>query len=73
MKMRKPPVGPDKCSKCGAESPCVDWGEVDIGVGVQCFDYRYACPTHGEFGYPNRPRDPNKPSVAIFRNEPEEP
>jgi hypothetical protein len=68
--MRKPPVSPDRCPKCKAESPCVDWNEVDIGVGVQAFDYRYACPTHGEFSYPNEPYDVNSPAKAIFQDEP---
>ena len=67
--MRKPPVSPDLCPKCGAESPCVDWNEVDIGVGVQSFDYRYTCPGHGEFSYPSAPYDVNNPAKAIFRDE----
>jgi hypothetical protein len=39
------------CPRCGAASPCVDWNEVDIGVGVQTFDHEYECPTHGCFAF----------------------
>lgn len=51
---------PTICPKCEAESPCTDWQEVDIGVGVQVFDEEWTCPEHGEFGFshfdPDRPR-----------------
>lgn len=39
------------CPRCNAASPCVDWNEVDIGVGVQTFDHEYQCPTHGDFAF----------------------
>ncbi len=47
----KPPASPVPCPKCGAESPCTDWCEVDVGVGVQTWDHVHTCPTHGEFGW----------------------
>jgi hypothetical protein len=71
---RKPPTSPEPCPKCGAESPCVDWNEVDVGPGVMYFDYRYRCPVHGEYAYPNEPFDHTdyfdqaKPPRAIFRD-----
>ena len=68
MGTRKPPTGPEPCPKCGAESHCVDWNEVDVGPGVMYFDYRYKCPVHGEYGYPNEPYDHENPPVAIFRD-----
>jgi len=40
-----------ECARCGQNSPCVDWNEVDIGVGIQTFDHEYACPTHGCFAF----------------------
>ena len=39
------------CPKCAAPSPCIDWNEVDIGVGTQTFDHEYQCPTHGYFAF----------------------
>lgn len=39
------------CPKCGAESECIDWCEIDIGVGVQTFNHKYQCPTHGCFAF----------------------
>jgi hypothetical protein len=42
---------PSECPKCRAPSPCTDWNEIDIGVGVQIFDEEYTCPTHGPFGF----------------------
>jgi len=63
------PTSPEPCPKCGTPSPCTDWNEVDIGPGVQYFDYRYTCPTHGEYAYPNAPYDHENPAKAIFRDE----
>jgi hypothetical protein len=42
---------PDHCPRCDLESPCVDWVEVDIGVGVQTGDYQYECPQHGVYAW----------------------
>jgi hypothetical protein len=52
--MRKPPYSPERCLRCGAESPCVDWNEVDIGVGVQTFEPQFECPMHGRFAFVER-------------------
>ena len=55
------------CPKCKAASPCVDWCEVNIGVGVQTWDHEYECPTHGCFGFvydENTHR-----SAAVFRDD----
>lgn len=67
----KKPYKPEPCPKCGESSECVDWCEVDIGVGLQTFDPEYQCPAHGRFafkldaliGYADRPPEP------IFRDE----
>jgi hypothetical protein len=42
---------PTPCPKCGDKSPCVDFCEVDIGVGVQRWNHEYRCPTHGDFAF----------------------
>lgn len=47
----KPSKPGEKCPKCDAESPCVDWCEVDIGVGTQTWNHEYECPTHGRFAF----------------------
>ena len=44
-------MNPVPCPKCGKISPCVDWCEVDIGVGVQTFDHEYECTEHGGFSF----------------------
>lgn len=49
--MIPPPANPCACPKCGEPSPCTDWNEVDIGVGVQTFDHVYTCPRHGDFAF----------------------
>lgn len=69
--MRKPPASPERCPKCNTESPCTDWNEVDIGVGVQCFDYRFTCPEHGEFAFEAGVFAGGtwQPGKAIFRDE----
>ena len=59
--MNRCPVSPTECPKCRKESPCTDWNEVDIGVGIQVFDERFTCPDHGEFCFS---RD-----GLLFRNE----
>lgn len=46
-----PPYRPEPCPKCGVSSECVDWCEVDTGVGLQTFDPEYRCPTHGVFAF----------------------
>lgn len=38
------------CPLCGQASECVDWVEVDIGVGTMVGNQEYLCPTHGEWG-----------------------
>ena len=43
--------------------------ERDIGVGVQTFDYRYMCPTDGEFCFIDDPERPGR-SKAIMRDAP---
>jgi len=43
------------CPKCGAPAPCVDYSEVDIGVGVQTFDHEYQCPNCGNFAFRYEP------------------
>jgi hypothetical protein len=53
---------PTQCPVCEALCECKHWQEVDIGVGVQTFDYEYFCETHGYFCYTDEGR-------AIFRNE----
>jgi hypothetical protein len=40
-----------ECPRCDQNSPCVDWCEVDNGVGVQTWDHEYQCPTHGRFTF----------------------
>lgn len=51
------------CPRCGAESECVDWIEVDIGVGIQTGNHEYMCPEHGEFGW-------SFDGTAVFRDDP---
>ena len=64
------PRGPERCPKCDAESPCTDWNEVDIGVGVQTFNHSYTCPVHGIFAWDeSAPYVPGKRSVAIFQRD----
>lgn len=60
----------ESCPKCKAQSPCVDHNEVDIGVGIQTFDHRFYCPTHGEFSF-NASASWDAPIVAIFRDDEE--
>src|ERR1700682_3475709 len=55
------------CPKCGERSPCVDWNEVDIGVGSQVFYQEYNCPTHGNFAFVFR----NYQSHPVFRDDAE--
>lgn len=38
------------CPRCDALSPCDDWVEIDLGVGVQRFDRGWTCPRCGAFG-----------------------
>ena len=52
--MIRPPYGPERCLRCDTVSPCVDWNEVDIGVGIQTFEPQYECPTHGRFAFVER-------------------
>jgi len=52
-----PPYRPEPCPKCGESSECVDWCEVDIGVGLQTFDPEYRCPAHGVFAFKSAPLD----------------
>lgn len=56
------------CPKCGAESPCVDWCEVDIGVGIQTFNHEYECPTHGRFAFVFEKDNPTR-SKPIFQDD----
>ncbi len=39
----RPP--PTQCPRCDGSAQCCDWSEVDIGVGIQTYDYSYACET----------------------------
>lgn len=45
---------PAICPNCGGEAPCIDWVEVDIGIGVQVFDETYECSYCGAFALPVR-------------------
>jgi len=58
-----------KCPKCGAESPCVDHCEVDIGVGIQTFDHKYLCPEHGRFAFASSDDRFNFDKKAVFLDE----
>lgn len=58
---------PSRCPKCGAEAPCTDWNEVDIGVGFQVHDEQWTCPTHGDFGYSPIER------TLVFRDDVKDP
>lgn len=39
------------CPRCGLLSPCDDWQEIDLGVGLQRWDLGWCCPKCGRFGY----------------------
>lgn len=58
-----------ECPKCRAASPCVDWNEVDIGVGVQKFEHEYECPTHGRFAFVHEPGALFASPAAIFQDD----
>jgi hypothetical protein len=66
--VRNPP--PDSCPKCGVTAPCVDWNEVDIGVGVQVFEAEYECPKHGCYAYVGTDK-PGSPMAPLFRDDAE--
>lgn len=63
---RSPPYSSIKCPICGAECPCVDWCEVDIGVGTQTFDPSWGCPQHGEIAL--TVDDGLRPARWVFRD-----
>lgn len=52
---------PSRCPFCGLPSACVDWQEVDNGVGVQQFEHEYECPAHGAFRF-------TREGVALWRD-----
>lgn len=56
------------CPKCGTDVPCVDYCEVDIGVGVQTWNHEYQCPAHGPFAFTYN--ETTHRSEPIFRDEP---
>lgn len=67
--IRREPIawcGPSPCPRCGVVSPCVDHGEVDIGVGTQTFDHEYCCPAHGGFSFSHWD------GQVLWRDSPEE-
>ena len=42
---------PTRCPFCHGPAPCIDWNEVDFGVGVQQFEFEFECSAHGVFAY----------------------
>ena len=67
---RRVPYAPDECPRCHAVAPCVDWNEVDIGVGVQTFEPQYECPHHGRFAWAEQTLEQigaGIPARAIFQ------
>lgn len=40
-----------ECPCCGSLSPCDDWQEIDLGVGVQRFDIGWSCLRCGRFAF----------------------
>jgi hypothetical protein len=69
---RAAPYSDDRCPRCLAKSPCVDWNEVDIGVGVQSFEPQFQCPVHGRFAWVERTIEQmaaKEPPKAIFQDD----
>lgn len=63
----KPPADPVSCLKCDALSPCVNWTDVDIGVGIQTFEHQFECPAHGRFAFVYDEK--TRTSRAVFQED----
>lgn len=69
---RTAPYSDEHCPLCLAKSPCVDWQEVDIGVGTQTWNPEFQCPTHGLFAWAERTVEQiaaGEPARAIFADD----